>query len=91
MLGDWLRRWIAAGRPRLVVVWRARSLVEAQLLEAVLHQAGISVLVRPRSLPGYEGVVERAQGIWADLLVEEPNFHQARAIAEEFLGTGPPT
>jgi hypothetical protein len=84
-----LRRWIAAGRPPLVVAWQARSLVEAQVLEAVLRQAGIRVLVRRRSVPGYEGVVERAEGVWADLLVDEPDRDRARALAAGFLATPP--
>jgi hypothetical protein len=72
-----------------VVAWRAHSQVEARLVEAVLREAGIPVLVRWRSVPGYEGAVERAEGVWADLLVDEPNLDRARALAAEFLATPP--
>ncbi len=89
MFAERLRRWIAAGRAPLAVAWRARNPVEAQLLEAVLRQAGIPVLVRWRTVPGYEGVVERAEGVWADLLVCEPHLPQARALVSEFLSAPP--
>lgn len=72
-----------------MVAWRARDPVEAQVLASVLEQAGIRVLVRRRAVPGYEGVVERAEGVFADLLVAEPDAHRARALVAKFLEAPP--
>lgn len=84
-LGRWLRRWIYGEASALVVVHAARTQVEAEVLRDVLHEAGIPVLVRPRGVPGYEGVLERAQGVWADLLVAEPDLDRAQAVIDEFF------
>lgn len=93
-LGRWLRRWIYGKASALVVVHAARTQVEAEVLRGVLQGAGIPVLVQPRGVPGYEGVVERAQGVWADLLVAEPHLGRARAVIDEFFrgsaAGGPP-
>lgn len=84
-LGRWLRRWIYGETTALVVAHEAASALEAEFLRDVLRQAGIRVLVRPRGIPGYEGVVERARGVWADLLVGEGDLERARAVIAEFL------
>lgn len=86
---DWLRRWICGASRPLVVAWRARDPVEAQVVAAVLEQAGIRVLVRPRTVPGYEGAVERAEGVFADLLVAEVDLHRARVLVVKFLEAPP--
>jgi len=84
-LGRSLRRWIYGEASALVVAHAARTQVEAEVLRDVLHEAGIPVLVRPRGIPGYEGIVERAQGVWADLLVAEPDLDRAQAVIDEFF------
>lgn len=86
---DWLRRWIHGASRPLVAAWRARDPVEAQVLAAVLEQAGIRVLVRPRTVPGYEGAVERAEGVFADLLVVEADRYRARVLVAKFLEAPP--
>jgi hypothetical protein len=84
-----LRRWIHGASRPLKVAWRARDPVEAQVVAAVLEQAGIRVLVRRRTVPGYEGAVERAEGVFADLLVAEGELHRARVLVAKFLEAPP--
>ncbi|MDR5682821.1 MAG: hypothetical protein QN163_02170 [Armatimonadota bacterium] len=85
MIGELLRRWILGDADALVVAHRARTQVEADLLAAVLREAGFRVLVRRRGVPGYEGVFEAARGVWADLLVARSDAHRARALVAKFL------
>ncbi len=72
-----------------MVAWQARHEVEAQVLAGVLEQAGIAVLVRRRAVPGYEGAVERAEGVFADLLVAEQDLDRARVLVAKFLEAPP--
>jgi hypothetical protein len=85
MIGDRLRRWIRGGEEALVVAHEARTQVEADLLAAVLREAGFRVMVRRRGVPGYEGVFEAAHGVWADLLVTGPDRDRARVLVAKFL------
>lgn len=85
MFREWLKRWVGGGS--LEVAWRAKDPVEAQVLASVLRQAAIPVWVRPRGVPGYEGAVERAQGVFADLVVAGRDLHRARAVLAKFLET----
>lgn len=86
---DWLRRWIHGASRPLGVAWRTRDPVEAQVVAAVLEQAGIRVLVRRRTVPGYEGAVDRAEGVFADLLVAEADLYRARVLVVKFLEAPP--
>jgi hypothetical protein len=83
--GDALRKWVHGGKPALVSAREAATQVEADVLAAALGEAGIPVLVHPRGIPGYEGVFERAAGVWADLLVRADDLHRARVLIAKFL------
>lgn len=82
---DALQKWIHGDAPPLVVAHAAATQVEADVLATALVDAGVPVLVRRRGIPGYEGVFERAGGVWADLVVREPDLHRARVLVAEFL------
>ncbi len=61
--------------------------VEAVMLQGVLEEAGIPVLLRSRQIPGYGEVLERATGVWGDLLVPDDRAAEARAIVAEYLSS----
>jgi hypothetical protein len=85
MIGDLLRRWLRGGEGALLVAHEAHTQIEADLLAAVLREAGFRVMVRPRGVPGYEGVFEGASGVWADLLVPASDVDRARVLVAKFL------
>jgi hypothetical protein len=85
MNGDLLRRWMRGDEGALVVAHQARTAIEADLLAAVLREAGFRVMVRHRGVPGYEGIFEAAGGVWADLLVPEADLDRARTLVATFL------
>lgn len=64
--------------------------VEALMLQGVLEEAGIPVLLRSRQIPGYGELLERATGVWGDLLVPDARAAEARAIVAEYLSGARP-
>lgn len=59
--------------------------VEALMLQGLLEQAGIPVVLRSRQVPGYGQVLEKATGVWGDLLVPDERAGDAEALVHEFL------
>lgn len=63
--------------------------VEALMLQGLLEQAGIPVVLRSRQVPGYGAVVEKATGVWGDLLVPDERAADARALIRDYLAAQP--
>jgi 2-dehydro-3-deoxy-D-pentonate aldolase len=63
--------------------------VEALMLQGVLEQAGIPVVLRSRQVPGYGAVVEKATGVWGDLLVPDERAADARTLIHDYLAAQP--
>jgi 2-dehydro-3-deoxy-D-pentonate aldolase len=63
--------------------------VEALMLQGILEQAGIPVVLRSRQVPGYGDVVEKATGVWGDLLVPDERAVEARALVRDYLAAQP--
>jgi 4-hydroxy-tetrahydrodipicolinate synthase len=64
--------------------------VEALMLQGILEEAGIPVLLRSRQIPGYGELLERATGVWGDLLVPDERAAEARALVAEYLSGAKP-
>jgi len=62
---------------------------EALMLQGLLEGAGIPVVLRSRQIPGYGGVIERATGVWGDLLVPDEQEAEARALVTGYLAPSP--
>src|SRR5579883_1976477 len=60
---------------------------EALMLQSLLQQVGIPVMLRSRQIPGYAEVVERATGVWGDLLVPDEREAEARTLLAEYLAS----
>ncbi len=60
---------------------------EALMLQGLLQQVGIPVMLRSHQIPGYAEVVERATGVWGDLLVPDERAAEARALLAEYLAS----
>jgi len=63
--------------------------VEALMLQGALEQAGIPVVLRSRQVPGYGAVVEKATGVWGDLLVPDERAADARTLIRDYLVAQP--
>lgn len=63
--------------------------VEALMLQGVLEQAGIPVVLRSRQVPGYGAVVEKAMGVWGDLLVPDERAADAGTLIHDYLAAQP--
>jgi 2-dehydro-3-deoxy-D-pentonate aldolase len=63
--------------------------VEALMLQGLLEQAGIPVVLRSRQVPGYGDVVEKATGVWGDLLVPDERAADARTLVRDYLAAQP--
>jgi 4-hydroxy-tetrahydrodipicolinate synthase len=63
--------------------------VEALMLQGVLEQAGIPVVLRSRQVPGYGAVVEKATGMWGDLLVPDERAADAGSLIHDYLAAQP--
>jgi 2-dehydro-3-deoxy-D-pentonate aldolase len=55
------------------------------MLQGILEEAGIPVLLRSRQIPGYGEVLERATGVWGDLLVPDEREAEARTLVDAYL------
>jgi 2-dehydro-3-deoxy-D-pentonate aldolase len=66
-------------------VHKAHDEAEALMLQGLLEEAGIPVVLRSRQIPGYGEVVERATGVWGDLLVPDERETEARALVTGYL------
>ena len=60
---------------------------EALMLQGLLEGAGIPVVLRSRQIPGYGDIVERAIGVWGDLLVPDEREGEARSLVTGFLAS----
>lgn len=68
------------------VVLQAGSEAEAVLVRRILEEAGIPVIVRSRQVPGYADVIQKASGVWADVLVPVADEATAREYLTTYLG-----
>lgn len=66
-------------------VFKARSEAEATLVQQILVDAGIPAVVRSRQVPGYAEVIQRASGVWGDVLVPKAEEAQAQAYVMNYL------
>lgn len=66
-------------------VFKAHSEAEAALVRQILVDAGIPAIVRSRQVPGYAEVIQRASGVWGDVLVPKAEEAQARAYVLDYL------
>jgi len=60
---------------------------EALMLQGLHEGAGIPVVLRSRQISGYGDVIERAIGVWGDLLVPDEREPEARALVTGFLAS----
>jgi 4-hydroxy-tetrahydrodipicolinate synthase len=67
-------------------VLKAGSEAEAVLARRILEEAGIPVIVRSRQVPGYGDVIQKASGVWADVLVPVAYEAAAREYVAGYLG-----
>ena len=70
------------------VAWIARDMVEAQIAEAALQDAGISCIVEDFSVNPYDGVWVPQRG-WGRILVQEQDVERAKEIIEGALESRP--
>ena len=72
------------------VVRIAGTMVEAQLAEAALRQAGIPCIVQDFSLNPYDGLWVSQKG-WGQILVPAGETDRAKEIIHEALAPGTPS
>ncbi len=75
-------------RDDTAVVWIARTMVEAQIAEAALREAGIPCILQDFSLNPYDGVWVMQKG-WGRILVRERDIDRSRGIIERALEPRP--
>lgn len=66
-------------------VLKAGTESEAVLARRILEEVGIPVIVRSRQVPGYGDVIQKASGIWADVLVPVAYESTAREYLAGYL------
>ncbi len=66
------------------LVWVAQTMVEAQIAEAALSEAGVPCILQDFSLNPYDGVLVLQQG-WARILVGKRDVERSRKIIERAL------
>jgi 4-hydroxy-tetrahydrodipicolinate synthase len=66
-------------------VLKAGSEAEAALVRRILEEAGIPVIIRSRQVPGYGDVIQKASGVWADVLVPVAYESAAREYVTGYL------
>ena len=66
-------------------VLKAGSETEAALVRRILEEVGIPVIVRSRQVPGYGDVIQKASGVWADVLVPVAYESAARQYVAGYL------
>jgi len=66
-------------------VLKAGSETEAALVRRILEEVGIPVIVRSRQVPGYGDVIQKASGVWADVLVPVAYESAARQYVTGYL------
>ena len=66
-------------------VHKAGSETEATFVRRILEEVGIPVIVRSRQVPGYGDVVQKASGVWADVLVPVAHESTARQYVTGYL------
>lgn len=66
-------------------VLKAGSEADAALVRRILEEAGIPVIVRSRQVPGYGDVIQKASGVWADVLVPVLYESAAREYVAGYL------
>ena len=66
-------------------VHTAGSETEAALVRGILEEVGIPVIVRSRQVAGFGDVIEKASGVWADVLVPVAHEGAARQYVTQYL------
>jgi len=72
----------------MAVVWVAQTMVEAQIAEAALDEAGIPCVREDFSLNPYDGVWVIQKG-WGRILVRRADLARGREIIEQALEARP--
>lgn len=66
-------------------VHQAATESEALLVQRILQDAGIPAVVRSRQIPGYADVIQKAIGVWGDVLVPNASAAAARVHLDTHL------
>jgi len=70
---------------KLVVVYKAADEFSAITIKETLESQGISAMIRSTQIPWYDNVMQRATGVWGEILVPEEREKEARKTIEEYL------
>lgn len=72
---------------KLVVVYKAPDEFSAITIKETLEGQGISAMIRSVQIPWYDNVMQRATGVWGEILVAEERRKEAERIIKEYLLT----
>lgn len=70
---------------KLVVVYKATDEFSAITIKETLESQGISAMMRSAQIPWYDNIMQRATGVWGEILVPEERGKEARKIIEEYF------
>ena len=69
----------------LVIVYRAPSMIAANMVKGLLENNQIPVLVRSLQIPMYNDVALMHCSVWGELLVPKTHEHQAADLIRDYL------
>ncbi len=72
---------------KLVVVYKAADEFSAITIKETLESQGISAMMRSAQIPWYDNIMQRATGVWGEILVPEERKKEAERIIKEYLTT----
>lgn len=70
---------------KLVVVYKAADEFSAITIKETLESQGISAMIRSVQIPWYDNIMQRATGVWGEILVAEEREREARKVIEEYF------
>lgn len=70
------------------LVWIADTMVEAQIAEAALREAGIPCILENYAVNPYDGIWVPQKG-WARIFVAQADLERARETIQEALASNP--
>ena len=72
---------------KLVVVYKAPDEFSAITIREILKGQGISTMIRSAQIHWYDNIMQRATGVWGEILVFEEKKKEAERIIREYLTT----
>ncbi|MCG2676642.1 DUF2007 domain-containing protein [bacterium] len=70
---------------KLVVVYKAADEFSAITIKETLESQGISAMIRSTQIPWYDNIMQRATGVWGEILVAKEKEEEAKRVIEEYL------